>query len=213
MLKLHGRPRSNYYNAVKTVLIERDIAFEEVVEPAPPTPEYLELSPMAKVPCLVTDSGPITETTTIIAYLEDAYPENSLAASDPYTRAKEHEIAKAFELYIEWVARRGYPVLRGDGDVTEADKAAIRAGLEQATDALPKLTRFDPWVMGDRFSWVDLYVFFMLIYAVHSARVNVEMDLLAGLPGAQDWFERMQSRSSVARAQAEAAEYAKSLQT
>ncbi len=46
---LHGRPRSNYYNAVKATLIEKGIEFEEVIETLPPTEEFLKLSPMSKV--------------------------------------------------------------------------------------------------------------------------------------------------------------------
>ena len=48
MLMLHGRPRSNYYNAVKAILIEKGIEFEEVIETLPPTEEFLKLSPMSK---------------------------------------------------------------------------------------------------------------------------------------------------------------------
>ena len=56
MLVLHGRPRSNYYNAVKALLIEKGIEFEEVLETVPPSDAFLELSPMSKVPCLATPS-------------------------------------------------------------------------------------------------------------------------------------------------------------
>ena len=72
MLYLHGRPRSNYYNAVKVILLEKGIEFEEVLEPAPATEAFLKISPMSKVPALVTEYGPITETIAIIEYLEEA---------------------------------------------------------------------------------------------------------------------------------------------
>ena len=39
MLTLHGRPRSNYYNAVKTVLIEKGVPFEEFARRAYHVPE------------------------------------------------------------------------------------------------------------------------------------------------------------------------------
>ena len=63
MLTLHGRARSNYYNAVKAILIEKGVAFEEAEEGLPPSEAFLAMSPMAKIPCLVTPSGPLTETT------------------------------------------------------------------------------------------------------------------------------------------------------
>ena len=101
MLRLHGRARSNYYNAVKAVMIEKGLEFEEVKEPVPPTSEFLSLSPMAKIPCLVTDKGPLTETTAILDYLEDVYPDVSMRPSDPFQRAKFAEVNKSLELYVE----------------------------------------------------------------------------------------------------------------
>lgn len=50
-------------------------------------PEYLKLNPKAVVPTLVDDGKPVIESTVIIAYLDDAYPEPSLAPDDAYGRA------------------------------------------------------------------------------------------------------------------------------
>ncbi|MEM7100495.1 MAG: glutathione S-transferase family protein [Pseudomonadota bacterium] len=205
MLTLHGRTRSNYYNAVKTVLIEKGLEFEEVKEPVPPTPEYLSLSPMAKVPCLVTEHGALTETASILDYLEDVYPQVPLRPTDPFLRAKFNEVNKALELYVEWVARRGYGVLRGE-ETSQHEKADVVKGLTQAVDAIPKLTSFDPWVFGDSFTYADIFGYFMLVYARHSARIHAEIDLLDAL-GAQTWFEKIEQRESVQRVLEDAAAY------
>ena len=205
MLRLHGRARSNYYNAVKAVMIEKGIEFEEVKEPVPPTSEFLSLSPMAKVPCLVTDSGPLTETTAILDYLEDVYPEVPMRPGDPYQRAKFAEVNKSLELYVEWVARQGYGVLRGE-ETSEAQAASVAAGLDQAVVAIPKLTSFDPWVYGDSFSYADIYGYFMLVYARMSAKIHAQMDLLDQL-GATEWFAKIEARESMQRVLADAAAY------
>jgi len=68
---------------------------------------YLAKSPMGKVPCLVTERGPITETHAILDYLEDLQPEPPLLPSDPFERAKVRELVQALELYVELVARKG----------------------------------------------------------------------------------------------------------
>lgn len=211
MLKLHGRPRSNYYNAVKAVLIEKDIPFEEVIEPLPPTPEFLAISPMSKVPCLVTEHGPLTETTAIIEYLEDTHPHTPLAPSDPYQRAKLRELCKSLELYIEWVARRGYGVLRGE-TVSEHDQAAVRAGLEQSTAAITQLVEFDPWIAGAELTYADFFGYFMLIYAAMSAKANADMDLFAAIPGSKEWYAKVGERPSMQTVLADAKAYAKAMQ-
>ena len=53
-IKLHGMYLSNYYNVVKTVLLEKGIVFEEVNQSPSQEDGYLDKSPMGKVPCLET---------------------------------------------------------------------------------------------------------------------------------------------------------------
>ncbi|MEM7017194.1 MAG: glutathione S-transferase family protein [Pseudomonadota bacterium] len=202
MLKLHGRTRSNYYNAVKAVLIEKEIPFEEVIEPVPPTEAFLKLSPMAKIPCLETPQGALSETMVILDYLEATHPENPLCPTDPYERAKLHELMKNMELYIEWAARRGYGTLRGE-EVSQADKDGLKKALEQSTVAVSQLTSFTPWVAGDTFTYADIFGYFMMIYAKISAQANADMDLLGAMPGASNWFERMKARPSVQKTREE----------
>lgn len=50
-------------------------------------PDYLKLNPKAVVPTLVDDGAPIIESTVIIAYLDDAYPEPALHPSLALERA------------------------------------------------------------------------------------------------------------------------------
>jgi glutathione S-transferase len=210
MLMLHGRPRSNYYNAVKALLIEKDIAFEEVLETVPPSKEFLKISPMSKVPCLVTPSGPITETTAILEYVEETHPEVPMMPDDAYARAKLRELCKTLELYIEWAARRGYGALRGE-EVAEHEKAGIEKTLTQSASAVNHLASFSPWITGEDFTCADIFGYFMLVYAIPSAKANADIDLLAAIPGSADWFANVEQRPSMQRVLADAREYAKSL--
>ncbi|MFK8016845.1 MAG: glutathione S-transferase family protein [Gammaproteobacteria bacterium] len=50
-------------------------------------PEYRKLNPKAVVPTIVDQGTPVIESTVIIAYLDDAYPEPSLKPADPFQRA------------------------------------------------------------------------------------------------------------------------------
>ena len=68
MLKLCGFSASNYYNKVKLALLEKEIPFEEVevwtneVDRA--------VSPMGKVPYLLTERGPLSESAVMLDYIE-----------------------------------------------------------------------------------------------------------------------------------------------
>jgi glutathione S-transferase len=51
------------------------------------TPEYLKLNPRGVVPTLVDHGIPISESTVICEYLDDAYPDTPLRPRDPIARA------------------------------------------------------------------------------------------------------------------------------
>lgn len=58
------------------------------------TPEFLAINPRGLVPVLVHDGIPICESTVILEYIEDVFPENSLRPSDPLARARMRQWTK-----------------------------------------------------------------------------------------------------------------------
>ena len=92
-LKLYGAPLSNYFNMVKTALLEKGVAFEEVMTAPSQEPDYLSKSPMGKIPTLETDEGYVSETLAILGYLEEVFPQPALLPTDAFARAKVRELA------------------------------------------------------------------------------------------------------------------------
>ena len=204
MLKLYGAPLSNYYNMVKTALLEKDIPFDAVFAPPSQEADYLSKSPMGKIPCIETDKGFLTETSAILDYLEDVYPTPALLPADPYARAKVRELAQSLELYIELVARRGLGVLFGR-PVPDDVKASIKAELPKGVAAIKRLAKFSPWIAGKEFTYADLIGYWTFVLGNLSATQNAGIDLLQEIPGAKDWFERVGARESVKKALADQA--------
>ncbi len=204
MLKLHGAPLSNYYNMVKTALLEEGVEFEEVLTPPSQDPEYLAKSPMGKIPCLETDGRFLSETNAILEYIEETTQEPKLLPADPLERAKVRELAQSLELYIELVARRGYAALRGR-PVADDIKESIRADLKRGAAAIGRLVKFSPWIAGSEFSQADLVGYFTFLLAAPSAQANADIDLLGLLPGAKEWYEQVGARDSVKKALADQA--------
>lgn len=202
MLKLHGAPLSNYYNMVKTALLEKDEPFEAVLAPPSQEADFLAKSPMGKIPTLETEDGFISETLVILDYLEDRFPQTPLLPEDAYARAKAREIAHALALYVELVGRRGYGFLRGK-PVAEEIKDSMRADLPKGVAAIAKLAQFSPWIAGDTFTYADLVGYFTMTYANTSAKGNIELDMLDQIPGAKQWFEKVGARASVVQALAD----------
>jgi glutathione S-transferase len=208
MLKLHGAAPSNYYNMVKTALVEKGVEFEAVLTPPSQEAGYLERSPMGKIPCLETDAGFLSETSAILDYIEETKPSPALLPADPFARAKVRELSQSLTLYIEGVARRGYGALRGQ-PVPDDVKASLAMDLAKGIAAIGRLAKFSPWIAGDTFTQADLVGYFTFLLAAPSARENTGIDLLEQLPGATAWYAAVGERASVKQALADRDEFQK----
>ena len=202
MIKLYGAPISNYYNMVKVALIEKGLDFEEVLTPPSQDPAYLNQSPMGKIPCIETPDGFLSESLPILEYLESLESDAPLLPLDAFAQAKAREISQVIELNVELVARRGLGGLRGK-PVADLTISEMQRDLPKGCAAVARLTQFGPFICGETFTYADIVGFFSLILANRIAIAVADTDLMALIPGAQAWFEMMQSRTSVATALAD----------
>ena len=202
MIKLYGAPISNYYNMVKVALIEKGIDFEEILTPPSQDPAYLNQSPMGKIPCIETPDGFLSESLPILEYLESLESDAPLLPLDAFAQAKAREISQVIELNVELVARRGLGGLRGK-PVADLTISEMQRDLPKGCAAVARLTQFGPFICGETFTYADIVSFFSLILANRIAIAVADTDLMALIPGAQAWFEMMQSRPSVATALAD----------
>ena len=104
MIKLYGLRMSNYYSLTKAVLIEKGLAFEEIKAPPSQKDDYLERSPMGKMPSVDIDGVYLSESLAIINYLERIQPEPALLPADPIKSAKSVELALHIKLDVELAA-------------------------------------------------------------------------------------------------------------
>jgi glutathione S-transferase len=204
MIKLHGIALSNYTNVVRTALVEKGIPYEFVVAMPSQEDDYLAKSPMGKVPCLETDEGFLAETHPILDYLEEIHPVPTLLPSTPFARAKVRELVQSLELYIELAARKGLGLLFGR-DVPDHVKESMKRELPKGLAAVGRLVKFSPWIAGDQFTYADLFGYYTFALGNLLAKGNADIDLLAGLPGAAEWFARVGARDSVKAADADMA--------
>lgn len=127
------------------------------------TPEYRAISPLGRVPALLTDRGPITENPAILSYIAQSHPQAGLAPlDDPFAFAQ----VQMFNLFIAnnlHVAFRqiAFPDSYADG----ADAAAaLKAKAPELADRYfavieAGLADGRPYVHGDRFTLSDIYLF------------------------------------------------------
>ncbi len=200
MLKLCGFSASNYYNKVKLALLEKGVPFEEVLAWVGETDPAA--SPLGKVPYAITEEGPISESTVILEYIEDRYPDQPLLPANPYQAAKVRELVRHIELHLELVARNLYPEAFFGGQVSEGLKAKLRPQLEKHVAGLGRLAQFSPFIAGDRFTLADCAAAVHLPLVASATQIIYGEDLLAALP-VKDYLQRLAERPSVQKVNAD----------
>jgi glutathione S-transferase len=186
MLVLCGSAISNYYNKVKLALLEKGVAFsEEYVGTGGTDEDLLGASPLAKIPFVRTDEGPLCESQVILEYLEATYPAPPLLPGDPFAAAKVRELVTFVDLHLELVARELYPKAFFGGQVSEGSAARVRKLLGRNIAAFKRLARFDPYVAGATFTQADCAAWNSLPLVAMATKAVYGEDLL-GAAGI-DW--------------------------
>lgn len=160
------------------------------------SPDYLKVNPKGRVPALVTPEGTITETPAILFYIAQIAPDKKLAPLDnPFELAR----LQAFNSFIAstvHVAHAHGP--RGSRWANEP------TSLEDMRRKVPETMRDSfrlieqdltgDFVMGDRFSIADPYLFTM------SSWLKGDAVEISEFPRVKAHFERMQARDAVREA-------------
>ena len=91
MIELYHNAMSTCSQKVRLVLAEKGLAWTsrelDLRKSEHLAPDYLRLNPDGVVPTLVVDGAVVRESTVIVEYLDDAFPDPPLAPSDPLGKA------------------------------------------------------------------------------------------------------------------------------
>jgi glutathione S-transferase len=196
MLTLCGFAASNYYNKVKLALLEKGVAFEEELAWVGETER--SASPLGKVPYLKTEHGPLSESTVLLEYIEDQYPDTSLMPTDAFHKAKVRELLRYIELHLELVARHLYPEAFFGGKVSDSAKEKTGLQLEKNVAAFRQLVKFSPFIAGNQFTLADCAAAVHLPLVSSATKIIYGRDFLAELP-VRDYLKRLGERPTVQR--------------
>ena len=163
------------------------------------SPEFLKVNPKARVPALVTDRGILTETPAMLVYVAQRFPKSRLALmDDPFAFAQ----VQAFNSYLCSSLHINHAHrMRGPRWVDADDAhsiAAMQRKVPESVGACFDLIERDmlkgPWVMGERYSICDPYLF-TLSQWLDGDGVDVKR-----FPKLVDLQNRMNARPAVQRA-------------
>ena len=168
-----------------------NLAFEKVDTGAKRTEtgrDYWQINPKGYVPALELDDGELlTEGPAIVQYLADLAPDAQLApANGTFARARLQEMLG----YINSEIHKSYsPLFRKE---TPAETRAERkAYLLRRYELIENILAKQHWLLGDRFSAADAYLFTVTRWAK-----SVDLDLTA-FPALRAFQERVAARPAV----------------
>lgn len=161
------------------------------------SPDYLKVNPKGRVPALVTDDGVLTETPAILAFVAQSFPDSQLA---PFDDAFAFGRVQAFNSYLCSTVHvnhahrmRGYR-WADDPAAHEAMRKKVAQNMTACFDLIESEMFAGPWVMGERFTICDPYLFTLTQW--------LEADGVdpSRFPKVSDHRQRMAARAAVARA-------------
>ncbi|WP_380874364.1 glutathione S-transferase [Sphingomonas sp. DBB INV C78] len=166
MLKLYGAPGACSiipHIALEEAVADYSVHYVDYAGGENRTPDFLAISPLGRVPVLMTEQGPLTENPAILSYIAMLYPGAGLAPlDDPFAFAR----VQAFNLFIASNIHTAFrQILFADTFADgEAAAAALRAKVPALADryfaiierGLADGRRF---VHGDAFTISDIYLF------------------------------------------------------
>jgi len=209
---VYEHPLSPYAQKVKIALDEKGVAYEARMPAAIGTgqvdKDFLSANPRGEVPALIDGDAALFDSTIILEYIEDKWPEPALLPKDALGRARARTLEEVMDTAFE-------PINWGMGEIrwfkrAEGARAAEieRRAAAQARglyDWLSRMLGTQEWFGGARFGWADLSVVPYLNGAKGQGIGPHETSPLG------QWLARANTRPSVTKAAQAAAESIKGM--
>ncbi len=202
-LTLFEHPLSPYARKVKICLYEKGLEFEHpFISPdaSPDSPlmqAWVRSSPRMEVPTLLDGDFAVSDSTVILEYLEERFPDPPLQSPDPRERARIRmleELCDGEYEAVNWGLMEVLVFQRATG--SEADALVGRAAeqISRLQRRLELELNGRSWMSGDEFGRGDAAV---IPHISGSANFGFEISKIC--PRLKDWFERSSERDSVRR--------------
>jgi glutathione S-transferase/RNA polymerase-associated protein len=197
-LKLFEHPLSPYAQKVKIALIEKGLEFTTELPDifAGGGDSFKAANPRLEVPALIDGDVSVFDSTIILEYIEDKWPQPALLPKTPAERARVRTLEEMCDTYFEAINWGLYEIRffnRAEGELADAMVARAGEQIRGINAYLERALGKAEWFNGASFGWGDLSVFPVMC----GAELN-------GFPppagsGLARWHERMKARPSAKR--------------
>jgi glutathione S-transferase len=198
MMKLYDFLPCPFGQKVRIVLAEKSLTYEliqiDLAQGDQRRPEFQRLNPFARVPVLVDEDTTVYDSTIIIEYLEDEYPEPpvlpTIGSSALRARARLFEDF-ADASFTPQVGQLMAEMARAEGERDQARLQRLHRLIERALDYLNHELTGQQFLAGD-FSVADIsFVPRILVLG------DLGIEASTNRPNVDAWIKRMLERPSI----------------
>ncbi len=200
-MKLYSGPLSLFTAKVRVALAEKGLDYERIEvgwslasRYEPRHPDVVALNPKQQVPVLVDGDTVVYDSTVILEYLEDRWPETPLYPPTAAERAACRQLeAEADETVFPWVWALIEEGLYPPGQTARDERrlSDAKANLARYYEKLDKRLADRDYLCGD-FSVADIGMFI-----IANSAVLLGTPVSDGLTHLNAWFARMTGRPAV----------------
>jgi glutathione S-transferase len=211
-LFLHDHPLSSYAQKIRIALREKGLLFTAETPKGLGSGNAIEgldsINPRKEVPALIDGDFKMFDSSVILSYLEDKYPEKKLLPANPRERAEAKMIEEVCDTHYEainWANGEIVWMGRAEGKLAETLHKQIVAQAGTIQDWLTERLGSKEYFNGSTFGYADVCVAPILNRAVENGYGPPDGSPL------QKWHVRIKKRPAVAETFAEYEEVAKKM--
>ena len=183
MLTLYDAARCPYCARARIALAEKGVEFETLEIDLNDRPQWIyEKNSTGRVPVVEEDAWILPESSVIMEYLEERYPEPPLLPADPADRA----LARVWIFRHDDFTKPYYALRRGE------DGAAERFDEQLVT--LDAALERQPWLTGAEYGLADIAYVPWVLRARDMLGVSFDE-----FPAVRSWLDRLEQRPAIAR--------------
>jgi RNA polymerase-associated protein len=202
---LYEHPLSPYAQKCKIALREKGVAFTAKLPDSIGTGlaggEFRDASPRIEVPALIHGGVTIFESTVILEYIEETWPDPALLPGEPAARAHARMLEEIMDTHYEaitWALGEIHFFRRATGATADRLTAAAAEQLAQAHAWLEKHLGDNQWFGGRTIGYADC-----AIAPLVNGAAGFDLGPKPGTPLGQ-WLVRANARPSIEETQTEA---------
>ena len=192
MINLYGSPVSNCYNTVLAALKYLKTEYREHHTGASMDAVFRSRSPMGKVPYIEHGGEWISETSAIAEYLDDIRGEAVLFPGSAVERARQRQLMKFVELYVESQIRRLFPGVFWFKSNETIHIREVKPVVERGLDAISILLENTPALYEPRLCVADFYAFFSLDLADRVLQKQYACNFALTHPAIASYLDRLE---------------------